>query len=492
MGMQQASDLINGLAGERIRWTDDAKEFQAKKERLVGDMAVCAAFTSYAGGFNQEFRDILINRTYVSDLKKKGIPVTVGVDPVAFMVDEGTKGDWGMQKLPNDPLSIQNGVLGTKATRYPMLIDPQAQAITWIANLEAERLPSFDIISLNNNRLKENLEFAMCEGMALMIKDVEEVLDPMLDPVLDKAIIKKGKTMFITVADQMLEYNPKFQMYFITRLPNPHFSPELQAKTTVIDFTVTMKGLEEQLLGRVIGKEQQALEEQLNEVLSTVTENTKALQLLDQQLLDRLTSNTGSLLDDPELIGVLAATKEKAAEVKVKLQEAGETRKGINEKREQYRSVATRGSILYFAIVEMSLVNVIYQTSLAQFLEVFMNSIKKTERASIASKRVRLIIEKMTYMIYHYINRNLYECDKLTFIILTMMKILVVAGTLTSTDVSLYLRGGAALDANSERKCTIGWMPPEVWLNIIQLSKSLAFFRSLPDTIIRNEAIWKR
>merc|ERR1711871_1346021 len=149
------------------------------------------------------------------------------------------------------------------------------------------------------------------------VKDVEEVLDPILDPVLDKAIIRKGKTLFITVADQPLEYNPKFQMYFITRLPNPHFSPELQAKTTVIDFTVTVKGLEEQLLGRVIGKEQQALEEQLNEVLTTVTRNTKALLLLDAQLLERLTSNTGNLLEDEELIGVLANTKEKAAEVKI-------------------------------------------------------------------------------------------------------------------------------------------------------------------------------
>jgi ATP-binding dynein motor region len=43
---------------------------------------------------------------------------------------------------------------------------------------------------------------------------------------------------------------------------------------------VTQKGLEEQLLGRVIGKEQQALEEQLSEVLEEVNSNTKALLAL--------------------------------------------------------------------------------------------------------------------------------------------------------------------------------------------------------------------
>ena len=63
-----------------------------------------------------------------------------------------------------------------------------------------------------------------------------------------------------------VELHDDFRMYFITRLPNPHFSPELQAKTTVVDFTVTMKGLEEQLLGRVIAKEQKALEDLLNKV----------------------------------------------------------------------------------------------------------------------------------------------------------------------------------------------------------------------------------
>lgn len=87
------------------------------------------------------------------------------------------------------------------------------------------------------------------------------------------------------------------------------FSPELQAKTTVIDFTVTQKGLEEQLLGKVIGKEQKALEDQLNDVLEEVNSNTKALMALDASLLERLTSNTGNLLEDEELVSVLANTK---------------------------------------------------------------------------------------------------------------------------------------------------------------------------------------
>ena len=192
------------------------------------------------------------------------------------------------------------------------------------------------------------------------------------------------------------------------------------------------------------------------------------------------------------MIDVLAATKEKAGEVKLKLKEAGETRAGINEKREQYRSVATRGSILYFAVVEMSLVSVMYQTSLAQFLEVFMESMEQAEKATIASKRVKNIIETMTYMLYRYVNRGLYEVDKLTFVILTLMKIMVQSGTLSASDVNLYLRGGAGLDTASERKCNIAWMPPAVWLNVLQLSKDLPFFRTLPDTIARNEAIWKR
>ena len=80
--------------------------------------------------------------------------------------------------------------------------------------------------------------------------------------------------------------------------------------------------------------------------------------------MERLASVEGSLLDDTELIDVLATIKTKSKTVNEKLLEAKEKRIEISEKREQFRMVASRGSVLYFCVVEMTLVNWMYNTSL--------------------------------------------------------------------------------------------------------------------------------
>jgi dynein heavy chain len=408
------------------------------------------------------------------------------------MVDIGTIGDWNMQGLPADNLSIQNGILVTRSSRFPLMIDPQGQALNWIRKREAANVPMWGQVAITDPKLKDKLEFCMSDGLALIVIGVEEEIDPMLDPVLEKQILVKGKRKFINVSDKMMDYDDKFMMYFITRLPNPNFSPELQAKTTVVDFTVTQKGLEDQLLGKVIGREQKALEDQLNGVLEELNNNTKSLMALDASLLERLTSNSGNLLEDEELIGVLANTKAKAAEVNQKLSAAADTKGSIAEKREQFRPVATRGSVMYFAIVEMSNVNCMYQTSLTQFLVLFMESMEKAEKASLASKRVANIIETMTYLVYRYINRGLYEADKLAFVVLVTLKIMITAGMLKSSDMTSFLRGGAALDINSVRRKPFNWLSNEAWLNIVDLSSSQKFFAELPNDMVSNEAMWRR
>ena len=78
------------------------------------------------------------------------------------------------------------------------------------------------------------------------------------------------------------------------------------------------------------------------------------LKELEENLLIKLTSIEGSVLDDPSLVEVLNANKRIASEVKEKVVIAEDTKMKISTAREEYRPVAIRGSIIYFLMSEIA------------------------------------------------------------------------------------------------------------------------------------------
>lgn len=72
----------------------------------------------------------------------------------------------------------------------------------------------------------------------------------------------------------------------------------------------------------------------------------------------------GNLLDDSELIGVLAATKATQGEITEKLGVASDTRVKLTEACEEYRVVAARATDIYFLISNFAIVNAMYQAGL--------------------------------------------------------------------------------------------------------------------------------
>lgn len=404
-------------------------------------------------------------------------------------MEDSEVGEWTMEGLPTDELSIQNGIMVTRATRYPILVDPQGQGRAWL--MKREDANGLKVTTLTDKMFRNHLEDCLSFGKPLLIENIEEDLDPLLDPVLEKRIIRKGRSAMIQLADKEVDYSDGFRLFCTTRLPNPHYSPELSAKTTIVDFTVTLEGLEDQLLGKLILKERHELEEQRQKLLEEVNNYKRKIRELEDDLLLRLSSSQGNLLDDTELIDVLAKTKKTAQEVNERLQNASETNKKITEACEEFRPVSHRAALIYFLISEFSAVNCMYQTSLNQFAELYDLAIDRSEKANMPSKRIHNIIEHMTYSIYVYIARGLFERHKLIFALMLANKILVSAGKILSADVDIFLKGGGALDINAVRKKPKEWISDAIWLNSIALSGAQGL-SDIVESVYRNEALWRQ
>lgn len=52
-----------------------------------------------------------------------------------------------------------------------------------------------------------------------------------------------------------------YRLYLNTKLANPKYTPTIFGRTMIINYTVTLKGLEDQLLSVIVGFERKELEE---------------------------------------------------------------------------------------------------------------------------------------------------------------------------------------------------------------------------------------
>ena len=84
------------------------------------------------------------------------------------------------------------------------------------------------------------IEKAIESGQVVLLENIEEHIDAVLDPILGRNLIRKGKVL--KVADKEIDYHPDFRLILHTKLANPHYKPELQAQTTLVNFTVTRDG----------------------------------------------------------------------------------------------------------------------------------------------------------------------------------------------------------------------------------------------------------
>merc|ERR1719217_1582859 len=182
-------------------------------------------------------------------------------------------------------------------------------------------------------------------GTELMIEAVGSEIDAILEPLLSRSIIKRGRTAcVIKIGGDEVDYDPKFQLYLQSKLPNPHYRPEIAAQCTIINFIVTPEGLEDQILAMIVNVEKPELEQQKQELVRRQNEFKVTLSQLEDDLLSQLASaDPATILDNIPLIEGLEKTKATSKEISEQVAEAQKTEAEINTSRELYRGVAAEG-----------------------------------------------------------------------------------------------------------------------------------------------------
>ncbi|KAF4325330.1 hypothetical protein BBO99_00000392 [Phytophthora kernoviae] len=187
-------------------------------------------------------------------------------------------------------------------------------------------------------------ELAMVQKMVAEVES--ESIDASLEPVIMRQVYKKGRTWFLQFAGEEIEVDPRFRLYLHTKLPNPHYRPEILAYCTLIDFSVTEKGLEDQLLANVVNLEQPDLETQKRQLQQEFNGYQIQLLMLENDLLERLSNAPEDILSDVPLIQGLEKTKLTAIDVAIALRKGKDTEREINIAREVYRPVANEANVV--------------------------------------------------------------------------------------------------------------------------------------------------
>ncbi len=379
-------------------------------------------------------------------------------------------------------MSSENAVILVNSSRWPLMIDPQLQGIKWIKQKYGDDLR---VLRLSHKGYLDTIERAIAKGETLLLENIEETVDAVLDPLLGRLLIKKGTVM--KIGDREIDYNPNFRLILHTKLANPHYKPEMQAQTTLINFTVTRDGLEEQLLAEVVKAERPDLEEQKATLTQEENSYKILLKQLEDDLLSRLSSAGENVLEDPSLVYNLEKTKKTSAEITTKRELTKTTSAKIDSTREIYRPAAERASIIYFILNDLHKVNPIYQFSLKAFTVVFKDAIKNTTANDDLHIRVGSLVESITYAVFMYTTRGLFERDKLTFMSQLVIQVFLQSKEIIPAELDFLLRYPYTPNMQSP----VEFLSGSSWGGISALS-NMNDFMGLDKDIEGSPSRWKK
>ena len=490
--LSRAEELMGLLIDEDARWNAAVERIKEDSHKLVGNVFLSAACISYLGPFTGPYREAMISQ-WAKDIVDRNIPASPSFRLITTMGDPILIREWQNNGLPTDAVSVENAIIATEAMRYPLMVDPQMQANRWVKQIL--RKQGVIILRLSSAELMRTLSNAIRIGKPVMLEDIEETLDASLDALLEKQVFQNESGIkFIRLDNKDVEYDPNFKLYMTTKLPNPHYMPEVCIKVTIINFTVTFEGLEDQLLGDVVKQEQPEVEEKRDELIKQLAADKKGLKDAEDNILKLLANSTlEQILDEEAVVETLKNAKFTSAEITKRMEESVKIEVQINKARDSYRSVASRGSSLYFVIADLMNIDSMYQYSLDYIKQLFNLAIEKSPKGRNQEERMEILINNITKLLFANVSRGLFEAHKTIFSFLICTSIRRKEGGISEQEWNYLIRGVGVFKGDTQPNPLPKYISNASWTLALTLDRDVPNkFAGLVKDISDNKALWER
>ncbi|KAI7869607.1 dynein heavy chain [Mucor mucedo] len=485
--------LLSSLSSEKTRWESASQAFESQMGTIVGDVLLAAAFMAYGGYFDQQYRDILIQK-WMDHLLAANIQFKHEVSLTEYLSTADDRLSWQANSLPVDQLCIENAIMLKRFDRYPLIIDPSGQATNFLINEYKDR--KITVTSFLDDSFIKNLESALRFGNPILIQDVEH-LDPILNPVLNKELRRTGGRVLIRLGSQDIDFSPAFTLFLSTRDPSVNFAPDICSRVTFVNFTVTRGSLQSQCLNKVLKAERPDVDQKRTDLIKLQGEFQLKLRHLEKSLLQALNESKGNILDDDKVIDTLETLKKEAAEITRKVDETNTVMQEVEQTTAIYTPLAHACSSIFFAMEQLNLVNHFYQFSLDFFYEIFEYVIHANPNLKgivDPTERLEILSRDLFSAAYKRASRTLVHEDYTMYAVLLCQ--IRIRGTQENMDESEYdflLSGGDAVVGSTLTAAGMNmpnFISDETSQRIKEFS-TLPCFNKMIEHIIMNEDEWR-
>ena len=403
--------LLDGLSAERTRWERGREAFEAQVRTVSGDALLCAAMIAYAGFFDQACRETLW-RAWRARLDERGVPVRTPLSLADSLATADERAAWHDMGLPPDLLSTENAIMLQRCTRVPLLIDPSGRSTAFVQALYADAQPA--VSSFLDGSFVQLLERALRFGTPLILTDAEH-WDPVILPVLHGERRRTGGRTLVRVGTVDVDWAPTFRLVLATRHAGLVLPASVFARVQVINFTMTPKSLQAQVLAQVLQAERPDVAAQRRDLQALQSEYERRLWRLEQSLLAALNEAQGRLLDDERVVGTLETLKSEADDVTSKMQSAASLMQSVEAGLQAYAPLAEAFSALYFLLERLRELHPFYAFHMPFYQRVLTDVLAMPRDAASGEARQAQLYHTFFMALYERTAPSLLHADRLVW-----------------------------------------------------------------------------